>query len=206
MAAAVTVFYERGVSRASLQEIAESAGVTRGAIYWHFKDKGDLLITLAADVFSPHEALLERLAQDSNDDPLGILHKMGLETLHTLLNDPTRRRVFTILTQRCEYVAEMKALHISNTESRDRVRDRLIRIFYQAEKKGQLTALWDPSTAAAALQGLFFGFIHMDLEYDAPARYRNGLYAAALDALFASFASNGKIYAITEKPTPKRTA
>ena len=35
--AALTVFYERGVAQASLDEIAKAAGVTRGALYWHFK-------------------------------------------------------------------------------------------------------------------------------------------------------------------------
>lgn len=31
-----------GVSSTSLGEITKAAGVTRGAIYWHFKDKSDL--------------------------------------------------------------------------------------------------------------------------------------------------------------------
>ncbi len=34
--------HSRGVSSTSLGEIAKAAGVTRGAIYWHFKDKSDL--------------------------------------------------------------------------------------------------------------------------------------------------------------------
>ena len=36
--AARIVFHECGVSRSSLEKIAKAAGVTRGAIYWHFKD------------------------------------------------------------------------------------------------------------------------------------------------------------------------
>lgn len=40
--AAEQVFYEQGVARASLNEIAQRAGATRGAVYWHFKDKLDL--------------------------------------------------------------------------------------------------------------------------------------------------------------------
>ncbi len=37
--AAEVLFAQRGVSRTSLQEIAKAAGMTRGAVYWHFKDK-----------------------------------------------------------------------------------------------------------------------------------------------------------------------
>ena len=41
--AAEQLFQARGVSRTSLNDIATAAGTTRGAIYWHFKDKADLL-------------------------------------------------------------------------------------------------------------------------------------------------------------------
>ena len=40
--AAEHLFQARGVSRTSLNDIATAAGTTRGAIYWHFKDKADL--------------------------------------------------------------------------------------------------------------------------------------------------------------------
>ena len=37
--AARRVFHQCGVSRSTLEKIAKAAGVTRGAVYWHFKDK-----------------------------------------------------------------------------------------------------------------------------------------------------------------------
>ena len=36
--AAERVFRERGVAGSSLAQIAAEAGVTRGAVYWHFRD------------------------------------------------------------------------------------------------------------------------------------------------------------------------
>ena len=36
-------FLETGFENSKLEVIAEKAGVTRGALYWHFKDKKDLL-------------------------------------------------------------------------------------------------------------------------------------------------------------------
>ena len=41
--AALEVFNDKGVSRSTLADIASEAGVTRGAIYWHFKNKADLV-------------------------------------------------------------------------------------------------------------------------------------------------------------------
>jgi len=56
--AAVEVFLEKGFQQSSLQNVAERAGVTRGAVYWHFRQRGDLLGALlklvnatAADVY-----------------------------------------------------------------------------------------------------------------------------------------------------------
>ncbi len=40
--AATKVFMDKGFSNASLEQIAKKAGVTRGAIYWHFKNKMDI--------------------------------------------------------------------------------------------------------------------------------------------------------------------
>ncbi|MEK7917691.1 TetR family transcriptional regulator [Burkholderia contaminans] len=40
------LFFERGVRPVSLEDIAESAGVTRGALYWHFSGKSDLLLEI----------------------------------------------------------------------------------------------------------------------------------------------------------------
>nr|AMP19664.1 truncated MtrR [Neisseria gonorrhoeae] len=37
MLAALETFYRKGIARTSLNEIAQTAGVTRGALYWHFK-------------------------------------------------------------------------------------------------------------------------------------------------------------------------
>jgi TetR/AcrR family acrAB operon transcriptional repressor len=44
------VFEQRGVSGTSLHEIAKAAGVTRGAIYWHFADKQALVAAIREDV------------------------------------------------------------------------------------------------------------------------------------------------------------
>nr|ADO32809.1 truncated multiple transferable resistance repressor [Neisseria gonorrhoeae] len=46
MLAALETFYRKGIARTSLNEIAQTAGVTRGALYWHFKNKEDLFDAL----------------------------------------------------------------------------------------------------------------------------------------------------------------
>ena len=63
LAAAVSVFAHKGFQRASLDEIAAEAHLTKGAIYWHFRSKNDLFTSLLEYRFQQHTApLAEELA------------------------------------------------------------------------------------------------------------------------------------------------
>jgi AcrR family transcriptional regulator len=197
--AALDVFFTRGVGRASLQEIAAQAGVTRGAVYWHFKDKAELLKTLADETFLPHEDLLDRLVADESANPLEALHVACVESMASIANDPVKRCVFTILLKRCEYVDEMRVLTERNEDCRLRMRDRLIGVFHKIEKARRLARPWIPQTAAAALQALFFGFINMEMESAAPDRLRDALYHSVLDAFFASIDAQNAATAVQKQ-------
>ncbi len=58
LAAAVSVFARKGFQRASLDEIAAEAELTKGAIYWHFRSKNDLFTSLLQYRFQQHTAPL----------------------------------------------------------------------------------------------------------------------------------------------------
>ena len=57
------VFRARGVTRTSLAEIATAAGVTRGAVYWHFKDKAALFHAMCDRATLPLDALFARAGE-----------------------------------------------------------------------------------------------------------------------------------------------
>ena len=103
LAAALTVFYERGVSKASLDEIAKTAGVTRGALYWHFKNKKDLFEALLQIHYANVEQQLEQvLHSDQTTEPLDFLYNSVLQHFESLVNDHDFRKFNTILLYRCE--------------------------------------------------------------------------------------------------------
>jgi TetR/AcrR family acrAB operon transcriptional repressor len=179
-------FYERGVVRSSLQEIATAAGVTRGAVYWHFRDKADLLWSLADSAFLPYEDLLDRLVSQLADDPLTMLYEDCIASLNAITNHPSRRRVFTILTQRCEYLEELAKLNRRNNAMRDKLHARLVALFAQIAEKGLLAEAWTAKTAAHALQNLVVGFIHIDMEYPSPSRKRDQERNEAISSFFKS--------------------
>ena len=45
--ASFEVFVQKGFARATLEDVARKAGVTRGAVYWHFRDKTALFSALS---------------------------------------------------------------------------------------------------------------------------------------------------------------
>jgi AcrR family transcriptional regulator len=47
--AAARVFAERGYHGVSVEAVAEAAGFSKGAVYWHFTSKEDLLVSLLED-------------------------------------------------------------------------------------------------------------------------------------------------------------
>lgn len=67
--AGLKVFSEKGFAATRLEDIAKEAGVTRGAIYWHFNNKLDLFcelfVTSIEILFADaHKILLSDLAPD----------------------------------------------------------------------------------------------------------------------------------------------
>lgn len=102
--AAIDTFMETGVARASLDQIARNAGVTRGAVYWHFKDKEDLLNTLINRVRLPMHEMLEDLSQTHFENPLIALRHVAHEAILLLKRNDLHYRTCAILFTRCELI------------------------------------------------------------------------------------------------------
>jgi len=56
---ALELFAEHGYERTSLREIAERLGVTKAALYYHFKSKEDIVRSFTEDYFDRLDALIE---------------------------------------------------------------------------------------------------------------------------------------------------
>ncbi len=110
--AAEHVFQAHGVSRTSLNDIATAAGTTRGAIYWHFEDKGALFNAMMERVTMPLEGALACAAgkAEAADNPLLSLRDSMMNALKQTATDEQTRRVFEVATHKVEYVSEMQAV------------------------------------------------------------------------------------------------
>ncbi|MCH3846997.1 multidrug efflux transporter transcriptional repressor AcrR, partial [Campylobacter jejuni] len=78
-------------SSTSLAEIAKAAGVTRGAIYWHFKNKSDLF----SEIWELSESSIGELELEYQakfpDDPLSVLREILVYILEATVTEERRR-------------------------------------------------------------------------------------------------------------------
>lgn len=157
--AAATLFAERGVSGTTLQHIATAAGVTRGAIYWHFEDKGALFNAMIERAAMPLESAMQMLERPDSADPLGDLRAYALCVFRLTVNDDIARTTFEIATLKMEFTAEMTAVRerrkqnqsdwLAKAESRIRL----------GIKVGQVKAAVKPKVVALGLWVLIEGLI-----------------------------------------------
>lgn len=112
-----TCFLSEGVSNASLNDIAQAAGATRGAIYWHFKDKVDLFNAMMERVTLPLECASDECAGHIRMSPLQRLRAVIDFVLRSLEKDESMRRVFEIAMFRVEYVGELSAVRDRHVEA-----------------------------------------------------------------------------------------
>ncbi|MGO1971403.1 MAG: TetR/AcrR family transcriptional regulator [Propionibacteriaceae bacterium] len=96
LAAASAVFAERGILAASVEEICEQAGFTRGAFYSNFESKDDLYFALLRREHDRHfaatrnaieEAGLPLAEQPSPEQLESLVHRAVLSTLRAMRSD-----------------------------------------------------------------------------------------------------------------------
>lgn len=141
--AALEVFYREGVAHASLQQIAAEAGLTRGALYWHFRNKEDLFAALFEDWFADIESGLA--APPDAACPWQQLAGCLNDILQRIENDRRHRQFCAVLHFKCEHT-ERNAVFTELSERyirliRQRIETMLQNCFRQPENGAAHTAL-----------------------------------------------------------------
>ena len=68
--AAVKIFYERGYSDASVQDVADELGILKGSLYHYIETKEDLLFQLVEEVYNDVHEVLEEVETSPDLKPL----------------------------------------------------------------------------------------------------------------------------------------
>lgn len=157
--AAEGVFLEKGVSGASLSDIAQAAGATRGAIYWHFKDKVDLFSAMMERGTLPLEHGYREIECSTCPDPVQRLRAVMALVLCTVATDERTRRVFEIALYKVEYVTELAGVRERHLAASEAFTCQLERYFQIAAHMQKVVLPMTAMDAAVGLHALFSGLM-----------------------------------------------
>lgn len=158
--AAECVFAEKGVSRTSLTDIATAAGVSRGAIYWHFKNKADLFNAMMERTTMPMEDALHQIGHDTGQDPLDELRRAILDAMKKIATDERTRRVFEVATLKVEYVDELLAVQERHQRVQADVLQQTEYSISEGAMRRSVILNVTPAVAARGFNALVVGLIH----------------------------------------------
>lgn len=160
--AARRVFFQRGVVRSTLEQIAREAGVTRGAVYWHFKDKAELFFAMREHVFVP---MIERtdalLYSEAFANPLDAIEASVTEFFRVLDDCAVVREVFEIMISRCEYVDEFATVQVEVGRPALNFLEKIERMYRLAADKGMLRPAVAPEDAARDTWAFTSGLLNL---------------------------------------------
>ncbi|MFZ3185991.1 MAG: TetR family transcriptional regulator [Pseudomonas sp.] len=157
--AAEQAFHQRGMSRTTLAEIASIAGVTRGAIYWHFSNKADLVQAMLDSLHEPLDELSKASQNEDEVDPLGFLRLLLIKLFEQLVLDTKIRRIRETLIYKCEFTDAMCDLRQQRQSAYLDINGRIELSLSNAVQRGQLPADLNIPRAVISLHGYIDGIV-----------------------------------------------
>ena len=156
------VFLARGVSRSTLEHIATHAEVTRGAVYWHFKNKTEIFHAIREQVFLPLiDRMDDTLTLTSDEDPLTQIENSLCLTIDDLNNNIEMRQTYEIMMIKCEYVDEFSTVLQQILNNCSSITGKIKLAYERANAKGLLIGNHTPLALALDTHLFFGGLLHM---------------------------------------------
>jgi AcrR family transcriptional regulator len=153
MSAAIDCFARLGYQGTSIDRVARDAGVTKGAVYYHFRDKEDLLFAAVKDRIGSFEKRVLAAVGPSTDAIEKLRQVIDTCFFHTTVSNH-RRFIITLMIEALDTNEQL------STEFRNilrRMRAFLARVVRDGQQRGELRTDVSPEAAAAAIMGGIIG-------------------------------------------------
>lgn len=165
--AAKVVFARKGFAATTMEEVAEKAQLSKGAVYLYFKSKEDLLISLIENYLDNLTLLIKNIVE-SKKTPVDKLGKIVLQILSYLQTNKEFTCIFS--PERGEFLHKMQKKTIrERTLSKLQNQTMLIAQSIQEGIRLKVFRKIDPLTAASAIFGMIHTIIATSIIYERPA-------------------------------------
>ena len=169
--------------------IGERAGYTRGAVYWHFKNKTEVLTAMIDRERIPFIERLRRTASSKRTTPVLDLRSALLVSFQELAEDERLRNMMEIMLRNDLSVESQAMQELQREASREEL-SIIAAAMQRARDLGQLRPNVDVDTVARIISTSLTGVLYSSmLEPELFDLQRDG--TETLDAIFSAFVLPG---------------
>lgn len=165
-------FSKRGFDAVTMEEIAKDAGLSKGAVYWYFKSKDELILELVKNWCKVGENALYKMALECPLEeliykyPTYVIHEMDLQHHYQL--------IFHLWSRSMENESIYKELREAIVDGRKKA----IEFIKTAITKQLFKPEIDPNALALMVDALFDGLMvqwHFDKSMDIEKSWKNSI-------------------------------
>lgn len=179
---ALDIFSEKSFSNTSLTEIAANVGLTKGALYWHFRNKNDLLLQLMEEICNHAGDEVKKLF--TTPDSAGKLRKYYKNSLAVLLENDRNKKIHKIMTKRDEWPEDIQqSVQRIIKDSIKRERLMVEKFISKGQEEGRFRKDISSVVVAVLISSIFHGLCVMQLSGLLPEEFPQ-----YTDILFDAFA------------------
>jgi TetR/AcrR family acrAB operon transcriptional repressor len=157
---AVKVFNDNGYARTRLEDVAAAAGVSRGAIYYHFGSKAEIFKTVVMENKDQMFTIINEIINDQSISKIQAIRSTFTEYLHRIEDDEYFRDVETLL-YKTELAGDLKDVTATfSTIMRD-IFTLIKRVVSGAVKEGSLKKDLDLDSFTFAIMSYHYGLMSL---------------------------------------------
>ncbi len=162
--AAIDEFTERGVAQTTLLQIATRAGLTRGAIYWHFKNKDELIMDLwqhqAGDY---HKLFCDELNNLTPEHGAQRFRELVEMMISQLGQDKRMKQTLHIISNVMEYADKDSDINLYMHARSNDIHQALMTAIHMLQKHGTIKLQIAPELMASGAFAYFIGLAEIGL-------------------------------------------
>lgn len=162
LTAALDVFVKEGYERATFEDVAARIGLSKGAVYWHFKSKPDLFTEVVADMTAKHDKQIARVLPEPVS--LNGLVAHFIERARLFVEQPRSRKYFQMMLRQDWPAAKFIPIKRRLRESGSSPLELIEKTLKDLQNKGEIRKNVDIATPAAALGALWLGAMKMQID------------------------------------------
>ena len=154
--AALNLFAEKGYSKTSINDIAQYAGFTRGAFYWHFKDKVMIFTEAMRHYEAPGRELFMKELM-SIDDPQEWMRALFVGYIRILSENADFQKAVFVRVRKTEFPEELQGFYAEAQQGQARMEHAILATLKKGIASGAFRSDLDPVVTAPAVMAYFMG-------------------------------------------------